>query len=353
MSPIIARKVAPGPVASAPAARSTCSGWSCLSDAEQFGVLFSIIVTITILGVIYLCYLKSRSAERDVDVELVQVRLPRELRRRYASPVPVMLPPPPAYQAVQVQYGQYSQPGMHIQAPPGATVQPYTAGPVGSAPVTYGQLNNHQPPPGFNGPVQNPYYAPQQPFSQVPAGCAPFHGPQPRAYGQDPGTGPWHTPNTRHMSAVPQSAEPHTPTLKQRLMRMFRLPIGHASTVTESLISPTNAVRAASPRLASASRHSSPVRPLTRRSTRGARGVYRRPARTVSPRPRRSMHSYRYASPKPRPRSQSPYRHRNKARYRFSRDRSSSSSSTSTSSCGSGSSTGAVVRGRSRGSDRT
>ena len=353
MPSIISREAAPNPVAPVPMVQSTCSGWSCLNDAEQFGVLFSVAVTVTILGIIFICFMKSRRAERDFGVELFHVRLPRELRRRYATPVSVMLPPPPAYQAVQVPYGQYSQAGMHIRAPPGATVQPYVAGPGDFTPVVYGQVDGHQAPTGFNGLVSNPYYVPQQPISQVPTGEPPFRGPQPGAYGQDLGTGPWHTPSTRDMSATPQSAEPPKPTLKQRLMRKFRLPMGHASTVTESPPSPRNAPRAASPRPASVSRRSSPARPSTRRSTRSARDGYRRPARTVSPGPRRSMHTYRYASPKPRPRSQSPYVFRRTAQYRFSPNKSSSSSSSSTSSSGTGSSTEAVVRGRSRASDRT
>lgn len=353
MAPIISREDVPRPVAPSLTVRSTCSGWSCLNDAEQFGVLFSVIVTVTILGIFLFCFMKSRRAERNGSIALFHVRLPRELRPRYTSPVSVIVPPPPTYQAVQVPYGQYVQPGMHIQAPPGTTVQPYVAGPAGFTPVAYGQANSHHPPPGFNGPVPNPYHAPQQPIPHLPTGGAPFNGPQPGAYAQDLGMGPWDTPAAREMSAAPQSVEPPKPTLTQRLMRKFRLPMGHASTVTESPPSLRSASRATSPGLVSASRHSSPVRRSPRRITRSVRNAYRRPVRTVSPGPRRGMRSYRYASPRRRPRSQSPYVYRRTSRRRSSRARSSSSSSASTSSGGSGSTTWAVVRGRSRGSDRT
>lgn len=352
MPTLVRREDTPAPVAPAPRARSTCSGWSCLSDAEQFGVLFSVVVTVTILGVIFICYMRNRRAQRDWGVELFQVRLPRELRRGRVTPVPVMIPPP-AYQAVQTPYGQYSQPGLHIQAPPGATVQPYVAGPGGVTSVVYGQVDSHQQPAALARQVPGPgYYVPQQPISQTPTGAAPFYGQQPGIYGQDPGPGSWHAANIGHMSAAPHSAEPSKPKLRQRLMRMFRLPQGHASTVTDSPPSPRGVPRAATPYPTSASRRSSPTRP-SRRPTRIVRPEYRRSARTVSPRPRRSMHSYRYASPRPRPRSQSPYVYRKDARFRYSPDSSSSSSRTSTSSSGSWSSTEAVVRGRSRASDRT
>lgn len=57
MSPVIIhRKTPPGPIALIPAARSTCSGWSCLNDSEQFGILFSIVVTATILAIVCICY---------------------------------------------------------------------------------------------------------------------------------------------------------------------------------------------------------------------------------------------------------------------------------------------------------
>ncbi|KAL2107850.1 hypothetical protein VUR80DRAFT_4682 [Thermomyces stellatus] len=353
MPPITAREEAPGPVAPVPAVRSTCSGWACLNDAEQFGVLFSVVVTVTILGVIFTCYIKTRRAERDFGVELLHVRLPRELRQRDVSPILVMPSPAPAYQAVQVPHSQYFQPRMHIQAPPGATTQPYAAGPGVLTPVVCALADAHPPPTGFNGLVPNPYYVPQPPISQTPAGAAPFHEPQAGAYVLDWGTGPWHTPSIRHMSAAPQPTKPPKPTLRQWLMSKFRLPMGHVSTVTGSPPTPRNASRASSPHPPSASCCSSPARPSAGRLTRSARDKYRRSARTVSPGPRRSMYSCRYASPRPRPRSQSPYVHQKTVQYRFSPDKSSSPSSSSTSSSGSGSSTEAVVRGRSRASDRT
>ena len=216
-----------------------------------------------------------------------------------------------------------------------------------------GATDSHQPPTPLIAPASNPvYYVPeQQPVSQVPAGGAPLYGPQPRAYGQGSTLGPWQTPNINHMSATPQLADHSKPTLRQRLIHMFRLPTGHASTITESP-SPRHVSRAASPHPTSASRRNTPSLPHTRQSARSARAGHRRSARTVSPGPRRSMHSYRCASPRPRPRSQSPYVYRKAPRYRFSPDDSSSSRSTLSSSSGLCSSTEAVIRGRSRASDR-
>lgn len=53
---LIHRETPPGPIAPVPTARSTCSGWSCLNDSEQFGILFSIVVTAIILAIVCICY---------------------------------------------------------------------------------------------------------------------------------------------------------------------------------------------------------------------------------------------------------------------------------------------------------
>lgn len=280
------------------------------------------------------------------------MRFPRDFRRETATPVSVVFPPPPAYQPVQIPYAQLSQPGLHIQAPSGATVQPYAAGPGGLTPIVYRPIEGNQPPAIFNAPPPNPpYHAPPQPVPQAPMVAAPLYVPdagQPGIYGQGPRPASWHAANFGHMSGFPQSAVPSKPTLRQRLMRMLRLPAGYASTVSESAPSLRNVSIPASPYHMSASRRSSPARPTSRRLGRGERVRYHRSARTVSPGPRRGTHSYRLASPKPRPRSQSPrYAHRKYRRTRFAPGSSSSYSSTSRSSCCS------PVRRGSRFSDRT
>lgn len=263
-----------------------------------------------------------------------------------------MFPPPPAYQPAQMPYAQHSQPGFQIQAPPGATVQPYVAAPGGVTPVAYGPAEGNLPPAVFNTlPPNPPYHAPQQNASQIPMVAAPFYTqdvPQARIYGQGPRPASWHAANFGHMSGFPQSAAPRKPKLRQRLMRVLRLPAGHASTVSESAPSQRNVSIPASPYHTSASRRSPLVRSTTRRLSRGARVGHHRSARTVSPGPRRGTHSYRLASPKPRPRSQSPqYVHRKYRRARFApADSSSYSSTSSSSSC-------SLVRRGSRFSDRT
>lgn len=279
------------------------------------------------------------------------MRFPREFRRGTATPVSVVFPPP-AYQPIQIPYAQPSQSGLHIQTPPGTTVQPYVAGPGVFTPIVYSPVDGNQPPAVLNAPPPNlPYYGPQQPVPQASMVAAPFYTQdvtQAGIYGQGPRPASWHAANFGHMSCFPQPAEPRKPTLRQRLMRMIRLPAGHASTVSESAPSQRNVSIPASPYHMSTSRRSSPARPTARRLSRGARVGHHRYARTVSPGPRRGIYSYRLASPKSRPRSQSPrYVHRGYRRTRSAPGDSSSYSSTSSSSCCS------PVRRGSRFSDRT
>lgn len=277
---------------------------------------------------------------------MFHVRLPREFRRRHTTAIPVMLPPPPTYQQLQPPYG-YASPGVHIQAPPGATVQPYVAGPATFTPAVYGQSDGQKM-------LNPPYYVPQQHTPPVPIGGTPIYGHQTGVYGQYPVTEPWHIPSLGHMSAVPKPTGLSKTKLKQRLMGMFRLPVGHASTITGSPPTPKHVSRAGTPYPASVSRHSSPARPSTRRSMRSVRDDSRQPIRTASPGPRRSIHSYRYASPIRRSRSESPrYVYRKYRRQQPMPEYSYSSSTTSSSSSGSGCSTAAVIRSHSRASDRT
>ncbi|SPO02824.1 uncharacterized protein DNG_05499 [Cephalotrichum gorgonifer] len=238
MLPILThRESSSGPVAPIPTVHTRCSGWSCLSDAEQFGILFSIIVTATILGIVYICFLRSRKADREVALELFHVRYPRVPRRPRAVSVPVILPPPPAYQPVQVPYAYstYAPPG-HVVAPPGATVQTYAIPSGGTASAMYSPVDGGQRPPTFHtpGPTSVPYGT-QQPAQQVPIAGVPLdaYNSLPQRGGYTPaggyGQGPW--PDAWHAgNRVPDEPAP-------RLIAKSALPVVLAPKSPRSAIS--------------------------------------------------------------------------------------------------------------------
>ncbi|KAF5005849.1 hypothetical protein FDECE_7734 [Fusarium decemcellulare] len=178
-----------------------CSGWNCLTAAEQFGIIFSIVVTSIVLLLAYMYYLGRITSSHQ---EIVLARR-RRRRRRPSSLVTSVsmgqLPVIPHYpsQPQQVFY----QPVLYSLSG-GQVLLPQSQGIPGQHPV--------------------PMFYPAQPiqFSQPRPSFPPhFQGNQ-----QGPPAGRPASPSLRRVS--------RQPTWRQRLCRAFGLPLGRASTVASS-----------------------------------------------------------------------------------------------------------------------
>ncbi|RSM10312.1 hypothetical protein CEP52_003659 [Fusarium oligoseptatum] len=81
-----------------------CSGWKCLTEAEQFGIIFSIVITSIVLILAYMYYLGRITSAHQ---EIVLARRRRRRRRARLANISVsQLPAVPQYpsQPQQVVY---------------------------------------------------------------------------------------------------------------------------------------------------------------------------------------------------------------------------------------------------------
>ncbi|KAF4980583.1 hypothetical protein FZEAL_3436 [Fusarium zealandicum] len=209
-----------------------CLGWNCLTAAEQFGIIFSIIVTSLVLILAYMYYLGRITSSHQ---EIVLARQSRHRRRR-SNLVP------------SISMGQVSvlpQPASQPQV----IYQPMIYS-LNGTPVSFPQPQvhmSHFPPQAV--PMMYPV-RPIQPHQQQPS-----FPPHPSG---DVGGRPVHRSSSVSSRGLPS----RQPTWRQRLCRALGLPIGRASTIASS--APGTPVRSRS--------HSEATREYGRRSLSGSRG---------------------------------------------------------------------------------
>lgn len=204
-----------------------CLGWGCLTQAEQFGIIFSIVVTSAILILAYMYYL-GRITEAHRELVVIMQRRRRRRRRSHNSQ------PSPALALTQVPVTQRVP-----TYPSGAFYQPMVynvAGVIGPQP--------HQP--------IIPTYFPQQPIPvaypvppQQPQPSYRTRGHIPRAYSQRSPA------RTQSDSSSCRDLPPRQPSWRQRLARVLGLPVGRASTIASSSAPATLRVSHSQTRMAS------------------------------------------------------------------------------------------------------
>ncbi|KAF4965799.1 hypothetical protein FSARC_6432 [Fusarium sarcochroum] len=202
-----------------------CSGWNCLTAAEQAGIIISIIVTSIVLLFAYMYYLGRITTAHQ---EIVLRRQRRRRRRRSnLAPVPtislVNLPIVPQFPSQRVAYQPF------LYSPNGAPViLPQFQGP----PVPLSQ----QPVPVIYPVHPTGYVYPQPPF-------------QPNFQQSRPNT------PAQHLSPAPASISsrglpPRQPSWRQHLRRVFGLTTGRASTVASNSAPGTPVLSQAQPETA-------------------------------------------------------------------------------------------------------
>lgn len=207
-----------------------CSGWNCLTQAEQFGIIFSIVVISVILLVAYMFYL-GHAVSSHQEVVLERRRKQKKRRGGTITQLPVVQNIP-TY-AHQIGCQPYAP---HFSSTPTASYQVQF--------IPGYQFQQH-------GPAVHPLHLGM--FD-----CQP--NVSPTIQGMREGTDhPEQPPSpSPHVS---ENLPPLQPTWRQRLSRMFRLPVGRASTIASSApVTPapsrSHSTRAhARPRSRSASAH--------------------------------------------------------------------------------------------------
>ncbi|UPK90220.1 hypothetical protein LCI18_001155 [Fusarium solani-melongenae] len=206
-----------------PRNNNECSGWKCLTEAEQCGIISSIVITSIVLILAYMYYL-GRITSAHQEIVLARRRRRRRRRRARLANISVsQLPAVPQYpsQSHQVVY----QPVFYS---------------LGSTPFSHPRA---QVPPGPLPPQPVPIIYPTSPIPPRPTYVAIPHirpgGPQ-----GNPRSNPRGRPVQRHPpseSSYPslspsqsQGLPPRQPTWRQRLCRAFGLPVGRASTIASS-----------------------------------------------------------------------------------------------------------------------
>lgn len=198
-----------------PRGLSRCLGWHCLTWSEQFGIIFTIVVVAIVLLVVYMYYL---GLARLSYKERTTIRLPGGRRiKRQPNPntaiasLPVAHQWPPGYPAQVAYYPTV----FGLGSPEGPRAQPYAPPWISTwtQPAIVYVTASAQPAPGtFNIQATEPIHA----------GGTEARGTQPQL------RGPWPAP------AAGSFGRPREPTWYQRLGRVFRMPVGTASTVASS-----------------------------------------------------------------------------------------------------------------------
>lgn len=200
---------------------SECSGWKCLTEAEQCGIISSIVITSIVLILAYMYYLGRITSAHQ---EIVLARRRRRRRRARLANISVShLPAVPQYpsQAQQVVYQPvfYSL-GSTPFSPPRAQVP---AGPLPPQPVPIIFPTTPIPP--------RPTYVA---VPHVQSGSPPVNPPgNPRGrpvQRHPPSESSYPSPSPSQSRGLP----PRQPTWRQRLCRAFGLPMGRASTIASS-----------------------------------------------------------------------------------------------------------------------
>lgn len=181
-----------------------CSGWSCLTGTQQFGIIFSVVVISAVLSISYMCYL-GKIASSHQELELARQRSHR--RRRRAS-------------------------NQQLAMAQAHALQQYPAGVV-YQPIMYNPAGHGVPPmlPAGNLLPAQPLQPPQQPVPMVHP-YVPYQVPPLQQYVR-----PENPP--RYSIHEPAAPSPAQPSWIQRLCRAMRIPMGRASTVASTSTSVT------------------------------------------------------------------------------------------------------------------
>ncbi|KAL6403768.1 hypothetical protein AUP68_13140 [Ilyonectria robusta] len=190
-----------------------CSGWNCLTTAQRFGIIFSIVVTSVVLILAYMYYLGRITSSHQ---ELVLAR--RRSRRRHRR-----------YSAPNIVMGQLPIHQQHPSFQSTVMYQPVLCNP-GGVPVHY-PLGHFSP-----GRLPAPGHLPA---GQVPQPPIPMVYPVPPYQSRNPQRNfqpEPHRGGSARISLSPSSmgSPPRQPTWRQRLSRVFALPVGRVSTVASS-----------------------------------------------------------------------------------------------------------------------
>lgn len=220
---------------------SRCIGWHCLTTAQKFGIIFSVVVVAIVLAICW-AYLLGRVASSQLQRSFITLPGGRRVQRNPNLPPTVSLGELPIAQRWPGQPPQIIyQPVIYSIDPQYATrAQPYViAGPcqpVTQLPVAYVPA---QPQARFPHSGQQEVQPPQMPGPprQHPQHRHPHN--RSNSLGRSPADGP----------------EPISPSWSQRLNRAFGLPMGRASTIASSASSDTE-----NRSLPASSREASPAR---------------------------------------------------------------------------------------------
>lgn len=198
-----------------------CSGWKCLTEAEQCGIISSIAITSIVLILAYMYYLGRITSAHQ---EIVLARRRRRRRRARLANISVsQLPAVPQYpsQSQQVVYQPvfYSL-GSTPFSPPRAQVPP---GPLPPQPVPI--IYPAPPIPPRSTYVAVPYIQQGRPEGHQRSN--PRGRPVQR---HPPSESSYPSPSPSQSQGLP----PRQPTWRQRLCRAFGLPVGRASTIASS-----------------------------------------------------------------------------------------------------------------------
>lgn len=202
-----------------------CSGWKCLTEAEQCGIIFSIVITSIVLILAYMYYLGRITSAHQ---EIVLARRRRRRRRARLANISVsQLPAVPQYpsQSQQVVYQPvfYSL-GSTPFSPPRAQVPP-TPLPPQPVPIFY-------PTPPI--PSRPTYVAIPHIQRGVPQGNLRSNPRGRPAQRHPPSESSYLSPSPSPSPSQSQGLPPRQPTWRQRLCRAFGLPVGRASTIASS-----------------------------------------------------------------------------------------------------------------------
>ncbi|PTB67421.1 hypothetical protein BBK36DRAFT_1116187 [Trichoderma citrinoviride] len=192
---------------------NSCIGWHCLNSATHFGIIFSIVVTVLFLSVVWMyCMGRARIFRQQTEAQNTPDRQRTNPRRHtpdtMARPVPPPIvqqaPPPVVHQVPVFNYAVHQQAPMY-----------FFPGPQIPTTVPLGVTNAH---------VQLP---------------APIFRPQGAPYGNHPGgmasgLPKAHESHREQAQPADNAYPPRQPTWWQRFYRAFTLPVGDASTVTSS-----------------------------------------------------------------------------------------------------------------------
>ncbi|KAF5583024.1 aminoadipate-semialdehyde dehydrogenase large subunit [Fusarium pseudoanthophilum] len=184
-----------------------CLGWDCLTPSEQAGIITSATVILIVLLFAYMYYLgRITTAHQEI-----VLRRQRRRRRRSFALAPtfslVQLPPVPRFPSQQVSY----QPVLYRPplAPLAPVLLPHLQGPSGVMPQQ-----------------QIPVFLPVQPTTYV----QPQPVFQPMSHQSEP-IRPMQRSRSCPASMSSSGLPPRHPSWRQRLRRVFGLPLGRASTV--------------------------------------------------------------------------------------------------------------------------